>query len=194
MSRVKKAKEFYFVNREDWRAWLEENYDTEKEVWLIYYKAHTGKPTISYDDTVDEALCFGWVDSIIKKLDDEKFARKFTPRKTCSKWSEANQERAEKMMKEGKMEPVGLARIQEAKESGEWFKTRRTKKELVIPSYLEEALAVNKKVFDNFDRLAPSYKRNAVRWIASAKREETRKRRVDEFIGLLEQNKKLGMK
>jgi len=110
----------YVTSRDDWRAWLRRNHDKEKQVWVIYYKKHTGKPSIPYDDSVEEALCFGWVDSIIRRIDDEKFARKFTPRKAKSRWSEANKKRARKMMKEGKMTDAGLGKIREAEKSGEW--------------------------------------------------------------------------
>jgi uncharacterized protein YdeI (YjbR/CyaY-like superfamily) len=108
------TEELYVANRDDWRAWLKENHDARKEVWLIYYKKQTGKPSISYDDSVEEALCFGWVDSIIKKIDDEKFARKFTPRTGKSTWSEANKKRVEKMIREGKMTETGLAKIRKS--------------------------------------------------------------------------------
>jgi uncharacterized protein YdeI (YjbR/CyaY-like superfamily) len=191
---MRKAEELYFGDRKDWRTWLTENHETKKEVWLVYYKKDSGKPSIPYDCSVEEALCFGWVDSIIRRIDDEKFARKFTPRKAVSKWSEANKKRVEEMIRAGKMMPAGLAKVEEAKKSGRWFKTLVTKRELAVPSYFEEALAGNKKALDCFNRLAPSYKRNAVLWVESAKREETRMRRLAEFIGLLEHNKKLGMK
>ena len=184
----------HVTSRDDWRAWLRRNHDTKKELWLIYYKKHTGKPSIPYDDSVEEALCFGWIDSIIKKIDNEKFARKFTPRKAKSKWSEANKKRAKRMMKEGKMEEAGLAKIMEAKKGGEWFKTAPVRKELVIPLYVKEALAKNKKALDNFNNLAKSYKKQYIGWITSAKREETRIRRLAEAIQLLEKNDKLGMK
>jgi len=188
------AEELYVTNRGDWRAWLRENHATKKEVWLIYYKEHTSKPRIPYDDAVEEALCFGWIDSIIKKIDDEKFAQKFTPRKRSSKWSEANKKRAMKMIKEGRMTEVGMAKIREAQNSGEWFKTAPIRKELTFPLDLHKQLAANKKALDNFNRLANGYKRLFVRWITSAKKEETRQRRLMEAIKLLEQNKKLGMK
>lgn len=191
---MKTTGKLYVTNRDDWRAWLRRNHDAKKEVWLIYYKKHTGKPRIPYDDAVEEALCFGWIDSIIKKIDDEKFAQKFTPRKGKSKWSELNKRRARKMIKEGKMTEAGLAKIQDAKNSGEWFKTASVRRELVIPPYMEKALATNKKALDYFNNLANSYKRQLVGWITSAKREKTRKRRLTEAISLLEQNKKLGMK
>ncbi len=161
---------------------------------MIYYKRHTGKTGISYDDTVEEALCFGWVDSIVQRIDDEKFVRKFTPRKSKSKWSEANKKRARKMIKEGKMTEAGLAKIREAKNSGEWFKTPLNRKELVIPSYVEEALAANEKARHYFSSLANTYKRHFIGWITSAKMEKTQRRRLEEAIRLLEQNKKLGLK
>jgi uncharacterized protein YdeI (YjbR/CyaY-like superfamily) len=164
---------------------------------LVYYKKHAGRPSISYDDSVEEALCFGWVDSIIKKIDDERFARRFTPRINKSRWSEANRKRVKRMIREGKMTDAGLARITEAKDRGEWLKTAvtaRQGKKLAIPSSLEVALKANKKALDSFSRLAESYKKNFVRWIDSAKKEETRKKRITETIGLLERNQKLGMK
>jgi len=191
---MRRTEELYFTNRKDWRTWLAEHYDARKEVWLVYYNKNSGRPSIPYGDSVEEALCFGWVDSIIWKIDDAKFVRKFTPRKAASKWSEINKERAERMIKEGKMTSAGLARVQVARESGRWVKAHATKKELTIPPYVEEALGANEKALGFYNRLAPSYKRNAVGWIESAKREETRKKRLAEFIGLLEQKKKLGMK
>lgn len=191
---MRRTKELYFTNRKDWRAWLAEHHGTEKEVWLVYHKKDSGKPIMSYDHSVEEALCFGWIDSIITRIDSAKFARKFTPRKVASKWSESNKERVEKMIKEGKMTSAGLAKVQEAKETGKWLKTQPAKKEPTVPSYIEEALAGKKKALSFYNRLAPGYKRIAVAWIDSAKKEETRKKRLAEFIRLLEQNKKLGMK
>jgi uncharacterized protein YdeI (YjbR/CyaY-like superfamily) len=197
MSLIEMSEELYVPNRDGWRAWLKENHDVKKEVWLIYYKKHAGKPSISYDDSVEEALCFGWVDSIIRRLDDEKFARKFTPRRGKSRWSEANRKRVEKMIREGKMTETGLIRIKEARARGEWLNSNasaRNRNELVIPSCLRDALATNKRALDNFNKLAVSYRRNFVLWIDSAKMEKTRKKRVAEAMKLLEQNQKLGMK
>jgi len=186
--------ELCVTSREDWRDWLRRNHYTKKYVWLIYYKKLTGKPSIPYDDSVEEALCFGWIDSIIKKIDNEKFARKFTPRKANSRWSKANKNRARKMIDEGKMTESGLAKIKEARRSGEWFNTVPARKELVVPPYMKEALAKNKKALTNFNNLAKSYKRQYVGWITNAKREETRRIRLAEAIRLLKKNEKLGMK
>jgi uncharacterized protein YdeI (YjbR/CyaY-like superfamily) len=99
----------YVTTRDEWRAWLAEHHDTEKEVWLVSYKKHTGRPQIPYDDAVEEALCFGWIDSLVKTIDDERFAQKFTPRKEKSNWSESNKGRVRKLVREGRMTEAGLA-------------------------------------------------------------------------------------
>lgn len=186
--------ELYVINRCDWRAWLEKNHDAAKEVWLIYYKKHAGKPGISYEASVEEALCFGWVDSIIKRLDGDRCVRKFTLRKGASAWSESNKKRAEKMIREGRMTEVGMAKIVEARERGEWSRVREVSKELVVPSFIQKALAKNEKAHAFFDALADSYKRQIVSWVSSAKKEETKARRLTEVISLLEKNQKLGLK
>lgn len=191
---MKITERLYVTVRDDWRAWLRKNHGSKSEVWVIFYKTHAGKPVISYDDAVEEALCFGWIDSIVQKIDEEKFARKFTPRKDKSRWSETNKRRARKMIKQGRMTEAGLAKITEAEKSGEWVKPAPIRKELVIPSYVKEALAANEKALVNFNKLASTYKRHFIGWISSAKREETRQRRLAEAIRLLEQNKKLGLK
>jgi uncharacterized protein YdeI (YjbR/CyaY-like superfamily) len=183
------------TNRDDWRAWLEKHHDTEREAWLIYYKKHTGKPRIPYDDAVEEALCFGWIDSIVKRMDDEKYAQKFTPRKDKSKWSELNKRRAKKMIECGRMTEAGLAKVKnidlnDAREA----KPKPSRKELIIPHYIKEALEADGNVWRNFTNLAFSYKKQYIGWITNAKREETRKRRLKEAIDLLARNEKLGMK
>jgi uncharacterized protein YdeI (YjbR/CyaY-like superfamily) len=188
------VEELHFSNRNSWRAWLSKNHASEREIWLIYHKKHTGKPSISYDESVEEALCFGWIDGIMKRVDDEKCARKFTPRRSRSVWSESNKKRAEKMMREGKMTDAGMAKIEDAKKNGEWFKSHVSPKELVVPIFIEEALRKNRKAHENFNGLAIGYRKMYVAWISSAKREETRKKRIAEAIELLEQNKKLGLK
>ena len=191
---MRAVRKLYVAKRDDWRAWLERHWDVEKEVWLIFYKRNTGKPSLNYDDAVEEALCFGWIDSIIRKLDDEKFARKFTPRKAQSRWSELNKKRARRMVKEGKMTQAGLKKIREAKKSGEWFRSPLQRTNRAMPSYVIEAFAANEKARENFAKLAKSYQRQYIGWISSAKKEETQKRRLAEAIRLLEKDEKLGMK
>ena len=147
------------TDRDDWRAWLKKNHDSQREVWLIYYKKHTGKPRIPYDDAVEEALCYGWIDSTVKRNDDEKYAQKFTPRNEKSSWSELNKKRARKMMEQGGMTPAGLAKFKQAGEQkNEDKKDIPTKKRLVIPPGLKKALSANKKALENFNNFAPSYR------------------------------------
>lgn len=185
----------YVNNREDWRKWLEKNYDKEKELWLIYYKANTGKPSIPYEDSVEEALCFGWIDSIVKKMDSEKYARKFTPRTDKTRWSALNKRRVKNLIKEGKMTEIGLAKIDRSVLKRKEVTVKEgVKKKLEIPDYLKKLLMKNRKAWQNFTKLAPSYQRNYVGWIISAKKIETRQKRIKEAIGLLAKNKKLGLK
>jgi uncharacterized protein YdeI (YjbR/CyaY-like superfamily) len=185
----------YISNRQAWRNWLIKNYDKVKEVWLVYYKQHTQKPSIPYDDSVEEALCFGWIDSIIKRIDDEKYARKFTPRTNTLKWSEENKERVRKLIKQGRMTKIGLSKIDQVmlNKKEETFRDK-LKKNLVIPQIIKKGLMADRKAWDNFNKLAPSHKRNYIGWIISAKKEETRSKRVKEAIGLLTQNETLGLK
>ncbi len=187
------TKELYVTNRNEWRDWLENNYDSENEIWLIYYKKHTGKPSIPYDDAVEEALCFGWIDSIVKRIDDEKYTQKYTPRKKKSIWSSLNKKRAKKMIKLGLMTEAGMSKIEDAKKNGEWYKADSPENEPELQPELRKALNANKKARENFNNLAPSYQKQFIGWISSAKREETRAKRIKETVRLSEQNKKPGM-
>lgn len=186
--------ELYVTGREEWREWLKRNHASKREVWLVYYKQHTGRPRIPYDDAVEEALCFGWIDSIVRKIDDEMFAQKFTPRTGKSRWSETNKERAVRMVKMGRMTEAGFRRIREAKESGEWSRAALPARKLAVPAFIRKALEKNGRALRNFEKLAPSQRRLFVGWVSSAKREETRKKRLAEAITLLEKEEKLGMK
>jgi len=186
--------ELYVTCRNDWRAWLEKNHDTKKEVWLIYYKKHTGKSRIPYDDAVEEALCFGWIDSTVKRLDDERFVQKFTPRKDDSNWSELNKKRAKKMIMEGRMTKAGLTKFKEVKKNKKKeLKAKPAMKKLIIPPDLKKALAINKKACENFTNFAPSYKKLYIGWISSAKKKETREKRIKQIVRWAAQNKKPGM-
>ncbi len=183
------------INRVAWRTWLKKNHDKTKEIWLVYHKSHTGKPTISYDESVEEALCYGWIDSIIKRIDDEKYARKFTPRTNTTKWSEANKVRIRKLIKEGQMTQIGLAKIDTATlDKKEDNIKDRLKKNLTIPDKIKTLLMANKNAWENFNKLAPSHKRNYIGWITIAKKDETQMKRVKEAIKLLKENKKMGLK
>ena len=182
------------TTRKAWRCWLNQHHDESDGIWLVFYKKHTGKPSIEYGEAVEEALCFGWIDSIIKKLDNERYARKLTPRRAGSRWSELNKQRIAKLTKQGLMTQAGVAVVKQAKTSGLWNKPDRPQISFDLPKELERALAANAKAKDFFEQLAPSYKHQFIGWVAVAKRPETTARRVKESIALLEQGQKLGMK
>jgi len=191
---MRKTEELHFASRRDWRSWLEKSHATKKEVWLIFYKKHTGKPNVTYDEAVEEAICFGWIDSIVKRIDGEKFVRKFTPRKPDSNWAESNKKRALKMITQGRITKAGLELINQAKQHGQWNQNSPPEKEVSIPECFRHALGSSEKASINFNKLAPSYRRQYIGWVDSAKKEETRRKRLAEVIGVLERNEKLGMK
>jgi uncharacterized protein YdeI (YjbR/CyaY-like superfamily) len=178
----------YVTTLEEWRAWLAKHYQSETEVWLIYYKKHTGQPRISYDHAVEEALCFGWVDSIVKRIDDEKFAQKFTPRRDCTKWSAINIRRVRKLIREGRMTEAGRAKIDLAA-VGKKPLAKQSKSDLDIPRFVKQALLANAKAWENFQNLAASHRRHYIDWIMDAQKEETRKRRLREAVSRLERRK-----
>jgi uncharacterized protein YdeI (YjbR/CyaY-like superfamily) len=181
----------YVPDRHQWRAWLAEHHQTEKEIWLILYKKHTGQPSVPYDDAVEEALCFGWIDSIVRKIDEDRYAQKYTPRKMNSLWSEPNRQRIRKLIAEGRMEEAGLAKIP----PGLLDQAPRVRPDGTdIPLFVETALKADPEVWASFSKLAPSHRRNYLRWILEAKKEETRQRRLQEAVAMLKRNEKLGLK
>jgi uncharacterized protein YdeI (YjbR/CyaY-like superfamily) len=175
-------------DRQRWRRWLEKHHASSPGVWLVFQKGHTGAKSVPYEDSVREALCFGWVDSLIKRLDDDRYARKFTPRKATSKWSDLNRKRWAELKSEGLLAPPGLA----AAPTSNSYAPREEMPEL--PRYIATALKGNSQAWTAFNRLAPSHRREYVRWIHSAKRADTRERRVKDSIALLARGQKLGLK
>ncbi len=190
---VEIGKRASFKNRDAWRAWLAQNHTRATELWIVLYKKNSGKPTVSYDEAVEEALCFGWIDGITKSIDAEKYAVRFSSRRRGSIWSESNKKRVAKMIAQGRMTEIGLAKIEEAKRNGEWAKAARREDVTNIPRELKQALQANKQAQRNFDALAPSQKRMYISMITNAKREETRQRRIQVAIRMLKENKKLGI-
>lgn len=182
------------LSRMEWRSWLQRNHDKADLVWLVYYKKHTGKPSINYADSVEEALCFGWIDSIKRSIDEEKYAYKFTPRRSKSKWSPLNIKRAKKLIDEGKMTQAGLELFNQREDYPDEFIKAKASKDLSLPAEMEAALRSNEEAWKNFTNLAPGYRKQYIGWLITAKKPETRERRLKEAIRLLSQNKKLGMK
>ena len=183
---------FHAANRDEWRAWLELHHATEKEVWLVYSKEGCLEPSVTYPDSLEEALCFGWIDSLIQKIDEEKYARKFNPRRPGSKWSELNKHLAAKLVREGRMTAAGLAKVDFSLPEADAPRPKRPN--LALPDWLERGLKVNPKAWENFNNLPPSHKRTYIGWISDAKKEQTRQRRIREAIRRLDRNERLGMK
>jgi uncharacterized protein YdeI (YjbR/CyaY-like superfamily) len=175
-------------DRQAWREWLAKYHATVTEIWLVFYKRHTGIHTMSYDDAVEEAICFGWIDSLIRRLDDDRYARKMTPRKENSKWSEANRKRYADLKAHDLLTEAGLARPPTDSHYG----PRPSATE--VPPYIEERLKTDPKAWQNFQQLAPSYRRHYIGWIDSAKRPETKEKRFLEALERLAAGKKLGLK
>lgn len=175
--------------RQAWREWLAEHHDSVAEIWLVFHKRHTGVPCLEYEEAVEEALCFGWVDSLVKRLDHDRYTRKFTPRKPDSRWSSINRRRYADLKSRGLLAKPGLERPPTSR-SGDAPRPAASR----LPAYIEERLKRNARAWQFFQQLAPSYRRAYIAWIDSAKREETRRKRLDEAVRLLAAGRKLGMK
>lgn len=175
------------LSRAEWRAWLETNHTQTEGVWLIYYKKTSGKPRVTYEESVEEALCFGWIDSVANKLDEERSMQWFTPRKPGSGWSRPNKERVERLLAAGLIMPAGLAKIEAAQQDGAWSKLDAIEA-LEMPTDLAAALAENPPAADYFEAFPRSVKRGILEWITNAKKPETRAKRIEETARLAAQN------
>ena len=181
------VKTFYAKNGAKWRKWLAENHNKEKSVWLIIYRKNGKTPSVYYDEAVDEALCYGWIDSKPNKRDDMSYYQFFSKRNPKSNWSRVNKEKVARLMKEGRMATPGLAMVQLAKETGTWTALDAIEN-LQIPADLEAAFELHpssKQKFENFPR---SVKRGILEWIMNAKRPATREKRVIETAALAAKN------
>jgi len=179
-------------SRNQWRKWLEKNHSTSPGIWLIYYKKSTGKAKLVYNDAVEEALCFGWIDSTIKSLDDERFMQRFTPRKPKSIWSGLNKKRIQKMIARGLMTKAGLEKIETAKKDGTWESNDHIEA-MQVPEDFEKALAKNKNATINFANFPQFAKKQFLYHISSARTEATRKERIIRCVKMAAANKKPGM-
>jgi uncharacterized protein YdeI (YjbR/CyaY-like superfamily) len=172
-----------------WRAWLAENHLTKQGVWLVFHRSGSGIPSISYEDAVDEALAVGWIDSIIRRIDDERYARRFTPRRPGSIWSKSNIARVERLRKGARMTAWGMEAFE--KRTGrisllEKFNAQGAE----VPKDFEMALKADKRAWANFQRMAPSHRKRYLIWLAGAKKAETRRRRIAEAVLLVGKNVK----
>ena len=172
----------YVTDPKDWREWLEAHYKTENEIWLVYYKKHTGKPRIIYNDAVDEALCFGWIDSIIRKLDEDRTAQRFSPRKSKSKYSQPNIERLRHLVAQGKVIDEVLESLGDVLEQ-----------EFIFPPDILNAIKDDGQAWENYQNFSEAYKRIRVAFIEAARiRPEEFQKRLNYFIKMTRRNKLIG--
>jgi len=170
------------TTRAQWRAWLLAHHTRATGVQVVYPKKRSAVPGISYEEIVEEALCFGWIDGMLRRIDDESHMLRFTPRRPDSVWAASNKARVERLIAEGRMRPEGLALVEEAKRRGEWDRADEREDVSTVPDDLAEALARDATAREAWERLAPSMKKQYLYWISEAKRSETRARRVAETV------------
>jgi uncharacterized protein YdeI (YjbR/CyaY-like superfamily) len=197
---MKALEQAYFNSKESFRDWLAKNHDISPGVWIIFFKKHLNAECIGYREALEEAICFGWIDSIIKKIDNDQYVRKFTPRKNNTKWSELNKKIVTELIREGRMTEEGLKKIDLYLKTGriEWgntgLKNEKDKKVSDVPEFILKEFAKNEPALTNFNILAQTYRRHYILWITHARKEETILSRLKESIELLKENKKLGLK
>ena len=178
---------FHAKTTVDWRNWLEIHHQSEQAVWLIIYRKHGEIPSVQYDEAVEEALCFGWIDSKPNKRDDQSYYLYFSQRKPKSNWSKVNKERISRMLAAGKMAPAGLRMVEEAKITGTWTALDEVEKG-IVPDDLRELFDENQQAWEYWQAFPPSTKRAILEWILNAKRPETRQKRINETVALAAQN------
>lgn len=179
--------EFYAKDRQSWRKWLLKNHLELQDVWLIIHKKQSSQPSVNYEEAVEEALCFGWIDSRPRKKDDDTFLLFFSRRKPKSVWSAINKKRIQKLTENGLMMPAGIRAIEIAKENGSWTSIDAVEA-MIMPAGLEQAFTGNPTALKNFTAFPASVKKGIYQWIASAKTDSTRTKRVVETVSLAEKN------
>jgi uncharacterized protein YdeI (YjbR/CyaY-like superfamily) len=178
--------EVYCSTREEWRKWLDENHLTTSEVWLVYYKKASGKQRIAYRDAVEEALCFGWIDGKIKRVNDDYYVQRFTPRRKGSRWSRHNMEIVKSLLDKGIMKPAGIDAFRAAEDSPHVIYDNRAELNPETPVDLMYALEQNREALVNFMNFSQSARRTYIYWLSTAKRDETRRRRIERIVGYAE--------
>lgn len=186
--------ECFFESAAGWRDWLEKHHASERVAWLIFYKAHTGRVSLRYEKALDEALCYGWIDSIIKRIDDERYCQKFTPRTNTLRWSDANVVRMRRLIAEGRMTDIGLSKVGDPSILEQDPPPRADVPADDPPDFIREAFEAEPAAGTAFGALTPGRRRLYLRWVLDARRDETRRKRLQELIGLLKEGKPLSMK
>jgi uncharacterized protein YdeI (YjbR/CyaY-like superfamily) len=187
MSSPNLSNSFYAKDRKAWRKWLEKYGEKQSSVWLLIYHKKSTTPSVYYDEAVEEALCFGWIDSKPNKRDEESFYLFFAQRKPKSNWSKINKERVERLIAEGKMKLQGMAMIELAKNSGTWTALEKVDA-LELPPELTTLFAKHKTAKKNFQAFPPSTKKGILDWIYQAKTDETKMKRIEQTVSLAEKN------
>lgn len=177
---------FHPESREQWRAWLADHHDTERGAWLVSWKQATGRPSLPYEAVIEEALCFGWVDSTAKTLDSERSMMLMTPRKPTSTWARTNKERVDRLLAAGLMQPAGIAAVETARANGSWT-VLDSVEALELPDDLAAALDAEPGARETYEGFSPSNRKMILWWVKSAKRPETRQRRIAETARLAAQ-------
>lgn len=180
---------FYPTNRQQWRRWLQKHHNTTQSIWVVMYKKDSGVPTITWSDAVDEAICFGWIDSIKKSVDHQQSIQYFSRRKPTSAWSKINKAKVERLTQEGLMTQAGYDSVETAKQNGSWSILDEVE-ELVIPKDLAKAFKAHPGSKGFFTGLSRSIKKMMLHWVIAAKRPETREKRITELAELAAQKKK----
>jgi uncharacterized protein YdeI (YjbR/CyaY-like superfamily) len=196
---MKEFESIYFSSSEAFRSWLHENWAEHPGIWMIYFKKHLRREGIEYQQALDEALSFGWIDSLVKNLDEERYARKFMPRKDKSKWSDFNRKKLAELIRDGRMTQAGLDKVDPSIMTSLSDISRQSPSPAkpvvgVVPDFILLELAQNEPALQNFNQLSTSCRKQYVLWITQAKREETIQKRLSEAIEMLKENKKLGLK
>lgn len=171
-----------FKQRQAFRDWLQRHHDKESELWLEFYKKGSGKTSIRNQEAVEEALCFGWINGKVIRIDDERYMQRFSPRQDKSIWSEANKRRVEDLIESGRMTEAGLKKVEAAKQNGSWDQLAGIDPEAGLPQDLERALRQNPRANQNFHNFTALQRRDYLWWLDSAKRPETRRRRIEAIV------------
>ena len=185
----KEVETFYPANKQEWRQWLQENHSTKQSIWVVMYKKDSGIPTITWSDAVDEAICFGWIDSTKRAFDHQQSIQYFTRRKPTSAWSKINKAKVERLTNDGLMTQAGYDSVEIARQNGSWSILDEVE-ELVIPKDLNKAFKLHPGSKDFFMNLSRSIKKMMLHWVITAKRPETREKRINELAELAAQKKK----
>ncbi|WP_293873402.1 YdeI/OmpD-associated family protein [Flavobacterium sp.] len=184
---MEEKEHLYFKNAQEWTEWLHENHLISTGVYLIFYRVDSSFESMRWEEAVQVAICFGWIDSTVKKLDDERRRQMFSPRKDKSVWSKLNKTYIQKLISDNLMHQSGFKKIETAKLNGSW-ESLDAVENLEIPLDLEVAFFNNKTAFTNYNSFSPSYRKNYLYWLNQAKRQQTRQDRIVEIINLCEQN------